>query len=204
MAGEFEHLETLKHDAFGKVMRGTYRTPDGDASLAVARDPCAGTWFFRWIARYLARRERRVLEHLTGLEQVPQVLGHIGTLTVRSWIDGRPLHHSQPQPLYFEQARRLLTRVHRRSCTHNDLAKEPNLLVTSNGEPAFVDFQLASHHRRRSRWFRMLAREDLRHLLKHKRHYYSNLLRPRERAILARRSCLASTWMRFGNRCTSS
>ena len=49
---------------------------------------------------------------------------------------------------------------------HNDLAKEPNLLVCDDGAPAFLDFQLATVTRRRGRLFRSLAWDDLRHLLK--------------------------------------
>ena len=61
--------------------------------------------------------------------------------------------------------------MHRLGVAHNDLAKEPNLLVTTEGQPALVDFQLATITHQRGRLFRMLAREDIRHLLKHKRTY---------------------------------
>jgi hypothetical protein len=44
----------------------------------------------------------------------------------------------------------------------------------------------------------MLAHDDLRHLLKHKRSYFPGDLTVRERAILARRSPLAALWARSG------
>ena len=72
---------------------------------------------------------------------------------------------------YFREALGLLRRVHSAGLVHNDLAKEPNWLVTTAGRPALVDFQLAMQPRYRGRLFRMLAHDDLRHLLKHKRTY---------------------------------
>ena len=57
-----------------------------------------------------------------------------------------------------------------------------------------VDFQIAAHFPRRGRLFRALAREDLRHLLKHKRHYAADSLTRRQRAILARPLWPARFW----------
>ncbi|MCH8278913.1 MAG: serine/threonine protein kinase, partial [Proteobacteria bacterium] len=70
-------------------------------------------------------------------------------------------------------------------------------LVQNDGEPAFIDFQLAWHAPGRNRLFRIAAREDIRHLLKHKRTYCPDRLTVRERAILASPSPLARAWMRF-------
>jgi hypothetical protein len=81
---------------------------------------------------------------------------------------------------------------------HNDLAKEPNFLVTADGRPAIIDFQLAWFCPRRGRLFRLLAREDLRHLLKHKRTYCPQFLTARERRILASPSWPARIWMKTG------
>jgi hypothetical protein len=84
--------------------------------------------------------------------------------------------------------------MHARDLTHNDLAKETNWLVTPEGLPAVVDFQLARHAPRRGRLFRMLAHGDLRHLLKHKRQYLPGHLTARQRAILAQPSPLSRAW----------
>jgi hypothetical protein len=81
---------------------------------------------------------------------------------------------------------------------HNDLAKEPNWLVTADGRPALVDFQLAARPRRRGIAFRTLAYDDLRHLLKHKRTYCAPCLSERQRRILARRSLISAAWARTG------
>ena len=99
---------------------------------------------------------------------------------------------------YFRAARALLCRLHRRGIAHNDLAKEPNWLVTPTGMPALVDFQLALVAPRRGRIFRALAREDLRHLLKHKRRYCPGRLTERERRILDSPAAFTRVWMATG------
>lgn len=97
-------------------------------------------------------------------------------------------------PAYFRAARALVASIHRKGIAHNDLAKEPNWLVTPDGAPALVDFQLACVARRRGRLFRALAREDLRHLLKHKRSYCPGTLTARERRVLATPGPLSRAW----------
>ena len=73
-------------------------------------------------------------------------------------------------PAFFEAALDLVAAMHRRGVAHNDLHKEPNWLVTPDGGPAILDFQMASRMRGQGPWARMLVREDRRHALKHKRH----------------------------------
>ncbi|HEX9706641.1 MAG TPA: hypothetical protein VGA24_03290, partial [Steroidobacteraceae bacterium] len=110
-----------------------------------------------------------------------------------------PMQVARPRNAgYFRAARRLLSAMHRRGIAHNDLAKEPNWLVTPTGSPALVDFQLALVAPRRGRVFRALAREDIRHLLKHKRSYCPQLLTARERRILAKPAAFSRLWMATG------
>jgi len=103
-------------------------------------------------------------------------------------------------PAYFKSAARLLRRMHRHGVAHNDLAKEPNWLVTPAGKPALLDFQMASFRPKRGYLFRILAREDLRHLLKHKRTYRPDLLTRRERDILENPALTSRIWMHTGKR----
>jgi aminoglycoside phosphotransferase (APT) family kinase protein len=88
--------------------------------------------------------------------------------------------------------------LHRRGLAHNDLAKEANWLVLADGSPGVIDFQLATRGHPRSRWMRLLAREDLRHLLKHKRTYCPQALTPVERRVLKRHSWLREAWFATG------
>ena len=140
-------------------------------------------------------RERRALQRLEGLERVPRLLASAPGMLERGWIDGRPMQLAQPRdPRYFREALRLVRRMHARDLSHDDLAKEPNWLVTPEGLPAIVDFQLARHAPRRGALFRMLAHDDLRHWAKHKRQYLPERLTARQRALLARRSPLSRAW----------
>ncbi len=153
----------------------------------------------RWLANALARREIRALKKAKGIAGVPELLFASQDALHRSLIPGLAMQDARPtDPNYYRQALRLLSRLHQRNIAHNDLAKEPNWLVTDDGLPALVDFQLASVSKRRGRWFKMLAREDIRHLLKHKRTYCPDKLSQRQRAILQRKAPLSRIWMASG------
>jgi RIO-like serine/threonine protein kinase len=97
-------------------------------------------------------------------------------------------------------------RLHAAGVIHNDLAKETNWLVTPDGRPALVDFQLAMTLRqgrtrkecRRGALARALGHDDIRHLLKHKRTYLPERLTARERRILATPSMINRVWMASG------
>ena len=116
----------------------------------------------------------------------------------RTYLEGAPMHRAKPaDPGYFRHALRLLRRLHAHGVVHNDLAKEPNLLVTAGGFPAFVDFQMAWRSPGRGRLFRILGYDDLRHLLKHKRSYCAAHLTERQRRILATPSLPSRLWMRI-------
>ncbi len=190
----------LKSDVFGTVDL-VAEASGGEQQRLVRRDTTPSRWWVRWLARRLARREARALRALAGTAGVPQLLSYERGVLLRQWIDGEPMHKARPRdPAYFRAGFRLLRRLHRARVAHNDLAKEPNWLVTPACEPALVDFQLALVSRRRGRLFRMLARDDIRHLLKHKRSYCPERLTRRELAILARPSPIARLWMATGKK----
>ncbi len=187
-------MRELKSDLFGTVWLGK-----GPGCEFVVRDTAGARWWTAWLARRLCRREARALARLDGLPGTPRLLSSDRGALRREWIEGRPMQAARPRNAgYFRAARRLLSAIHRRGVAHNDLAKEPNWLVTPTGNPALVDFQLALVAPRRGRLFRALAREDLRHLLKHKRSYCPELLTARERGILARPAAFSRLWMATG------
>jgi hypothetical protein len=193
-----EERTLLKRDAFGAICR-VDPSGSGCALITVERDTGQARWWLRPLARSLARREARALRTLRGIAGVPQLLQWDGRRLRRSWIEGRPMQQARPaDPAYFREALRLLRRLHAAGVLHNDLAKEPNWLVTTDGRPALVDFQLAARPRLRGVVFRTLAYDDLRHLLKHKRSYCAPRLSERQRRILARRSIISGAWARTG------
>ncbi len=188
-------IQALKADSFGRIalMRG-------DGELFVRRDLRHVPAWLRLPAWWLARREARGLLKAQGLDAMPQLLGWDGRVLDRSYLDGAAMHLRPPRGdvAYFHDARRLLQRLHRRGVAHNDLAKEANWLVLADGRPALIDFQLAVRGHPRSRWLRLLAREDLRHLLKHKRTYCPQALTPADRRVLKRHSWVRDLWFRTG------
>lgn len=184
----------LKKDIFGEV-----RLLDTDARRVIVRDCRTARWWARPAARRLLAREARALARLESEAGFPRLLGVTRDILTRSWLPGSPMHEARPScPGYFRRAAHLLRRLHRLGIVHNDLAKEANWLVTPGQLPAIVDFQLAWHTPRRGRLFRLLATEDLRHLLKHKRSYCPMELTARERRILAEPSVASRLWMRTG------
>lgn len=186
-----QYGQLLKKDLFGEIWTVTI---DGEA--AVLRDTRAARWWLAWLARILLRREARALAALCDFAAVPTLLTFEKSLLTRRYLAGVPLYENGTRdPEYFRSAARLLRRVHSACVVHNDLAKEPNLLVCDDGSPAFIDFQLAWHAPRRGRLFRAAAREDIRHLLKHKRTYRPDLLTAREHKILESPSPISRIWM---------
>ena len=193
-------IKALKADSFGRValMRGA-------GGVFVRRDLTASPWWLRVPAWFLARREARALQRLQGQADTPQLLAWDGRFLDRSYMEGAAMYQRPPRGdvTYFHAAHRLLKQLHRRGVAHNDLAKEANWLVLDGidgklGSPAIIDFQLATLHHPRSKMMRLLAREDLRHLLKHKRMYCRDRLTPVELRVLKKQSWLRELWFATG------
>lgn len=188
-------IQTLKTDSFGQIA-----LMHGASGLFVRRDIAHTPAWLLFPAWCLARREARALSQLKGVDAVPQLLGWDGRRLDRTYLEGVAMYQRPPTGdlAYFRLARRRLQALHRRGLAHNDLAKEANWLVLSDGTPGLIDFQLAICGSPRSRWIRLLAREDLRHLLKHKRTYCPDSITPIERRLLKRHSWVRELWFRTG------
>ncbi len=186
----------LKKDVFGRILLVSEA-----AGLSILRDATGAKPWVRPLARWLISREARALAILEDLHGTPCLLEANALSLRRTYIEGDAMQLARPaDAAYFRSAARLLRRMHRHGVVHNDLAKEPNWLVTPDGEPALLDFQMASFRPQRGRLFRILAREDLRHLLKHKRTYRPDLLTRREHNILDNPAILSKIWMQTGKR----
>lgn len=186
----------LKADELGRI-----EMTERAGVRVIRRDVTAARWWARPVARRAAAREARALVKLDGIDGVPALLGWDGRELLRSYIGGAPMQQARPHDrAYYREALRLLARLHRRGIVHNDLAKEPNWLVRADGRPALVDFQIAWTRGKRGTLFRLLAREDVRHLLKHKRTYCPEALTTRQLAILATPAPPARVWRATGKR----
>lgn len=195
-------IEVLKSDQFGRVERVRL-----GAECFVRRVACGSKIpLSAWIARRLLARERQALELAQGLPGVPQLWAersnaHEGW---RSHIEGAVLAKAESLPEdFFAQLEARVMALHARGICHNDLHKEQNILVGPDGWPWLLDFQLASIHPRRGALFASRAREDLRHIEKHRRRYTRHGrgpagLQQRGQGAQLRRSWIAWVWRRLG------
>ncbi|MEZ5715238.1 MAG: serine/threonine protein kinase [Paracoccaceae bacterium] len=189
----------LKRDVFSETIAGHLAEEPG--AKVVLRKLDGVPWWARLIALVLARKEVRGLRAVKGIEGVPQLLRADRVGLLRSWSHGTPLQLARPDRAeWYRDARRLLREMRRRGVTHYDNAKPQNWLMTPEGRAAVIDFQLASVHRRKGKLFRVMAREDLRHLLKQKRNFAPHLLTASERRMLARKALPSRIWMATGKR----
>ena len=191
----------LKRDVFSTVERGRFRSDTGEVDAVLRRLDQVPWWSFI-PAHHLFERERRALAVARDLDVGPELLWAGRQALVRGFINGVALHLAKPHgdAAYFRSAKQALRKLHRAGICHNDLAKEQNWLRGSDGRAYLTDFQLAACFKTRGRLFRIAAYEDLRHLLKHKRSYAADALTPKERRILARKSFVASIWLKTGKK----
>lgn len=190
----------LKRDLFSTIERGWYTTGGGEVE-AVLRRIDGVPWYTRFLAKRLLKREARALKR-APLGIGPPLLAESNQWLVRGFLNGAPLHIARPTGDldYFISAKAVLRRLRRAGICHNDLAKEQNWLRQPDGRAALLDFQLATPFARRGKLFRILAYEDLRHLLKHKRRYAPESLTAHERKVLSRKSLMTRLWMASGKR----
>lgn len=197
----FERLATLKSDVFSTIDRGLWRDSDGEHP-AIRRDLTTARWWAKPLAWHFGVRERKSLGRASGIEGVPILHAASDGIIIRGFIEGLPFQMAKPygQPALFRDAKRLLRQMRRTGVCHNDLAKEPNWLVTPDGRAAVTDFQLATVHNTRSRLYKLLAHEDLRHLLKHKRKFCPDAITPGELRVLKKKSLPARIWLMTGKK----
>ncbi len=192
----------LKRDVFSVVERGTWTDSAGRAWPAVRRRWNEVSPWLALLARQLAHHEVKALEQVTrtGVTTPLLAVGH--RFLVRGWIEGVPLQIARPvgDSHFFHSARKALRTLNAAGYVHNDLAKQQNWLRGADGEAWLMDFQLALPVSRRWKLGRVLAYEDLRHLLKHKRTYCPDELTTREKVMLAKKSVLTRVWMATGKK----
>jgi hypothetical protein len=197
----FRPVAMLKSDHFSSVTRGFWRMGEGEVEAVLRRFDNV-PWWTRPIARFFARNEIRALQRLGDSGVGPVLLACGKGFLVRSWVEALPLHLAAPKDdrAFFKDAKRLLRTMRHAGIAHNDLAKQQNWLRDADGKPRVTDFQLAAVSRKRGRLFRIAAREDLRHLLKHKRTYCPQSLTASEKRMLFEKSLPSRIWMATGKR----
>jgi hypothetical protein len=197
VAGEtYAHEKTIKHDFFAAT--GFYkRSSDGQrAVLKVGRTHDYAGVPLQWLGKWLCERELRFYHACADLPAVPAILGRVGpTGFVHDYVPGQPLSKDRPIPdPFFDELFTLLCELHRRNVAYVDTNKPQNILQGDDGRPHLIDFQISfdlhdfGDNPLTRTILRRLQKEDLYHILKHKRRLRPDLLTPEEREIAQRKS----------------
>lgn len=111
----------------------------------------SGNVFKHIVGAFLSTREAAALRKAEGIPGVPEFYA-----LARRWIlvteplDARPVTELDAgererllTPVFFEQLTALIARLHGRGIAHGDLERLNNILITTDGTPAVVDFAAA-------------------------------------------------------------
>lgn len=192
-------VATAKHDFWAAT--GFYEDALGGRAVlkAYRTAPFAGA-SLRWLGRWQCRREIGFYRRLAGLPCVPALLGLVGdTAYLRAFVPGHPLSRERPVPDgFWPRLDGAMREVHGHGVAYVDSNKPENVLVGDDGRPYLIDFQIAwgprrglgANHALARWWLRQLQREDLYHVLKHKRRFSRDSMTPEELARVRRRSLL--------------
>ena len=157
-------------------------------------------------ARLLLNHERDIYRTLAGIEGVPRWVGSACQTGIAiEYIDALPLDHFEAAPPgFFDALREIFDAIHARGVAYCDANKRSNILVTDDGKPVLVDFQISI--RRRDNWIwplrsivramvDYLSEKDIYHLYKHKRFLAPAELTAEEAALARPRG-----WLHQGHR----
>ena len=157
----------------------------------------------RWLGRLLLRREQRFHRRADGVVGIQRWVARLSeTSYALEYVEGRTLDTFGAPPggaTFFDALRATLTALHARGAAYCDLNKRSNIVVTPDGQPVLIDFQVAVACDERAsplrrwwlrKWVLYLQRMDLYHLYKHKRRMIAGHTTPQEQAISRRRGRL--------------
>ena len=190
---QWHHQTTFKHDFF--ACTGLYVNPctQQKCVLKLSRIHSFFGFPLSWLGRFLRNREHKIIRQLHDLDQVPKVISPFGRHgLVYDFIEGQSLDEKPAIPDdYFDQLSQLLIEMHKRNVCYMDMNKRGNILG-NNGRPYLIDFQISLLLS--GKWCGFLRRrfqkEDIYHLLKHKRRCRPDLMEPEEMARSRRISVL--------------
>ncbi|TWH64898.1 protein kinase-like protein [Azomonas agilis] len=93
------------------------------------------------VARYLMRREAKVLQKLKGWAHVPDFLSFNGQYAFSmEYVEGRRVNRVEPSyPAHFVTLLRVVGELHRKGVFHNDL-RSTNILISDQGRLVLIDY----------------------------------------------------------------
>jgi hypothetical protein len=149
VSGEsYTRAEILKHDSWAAT--AVYANAARRIVCKFNRTQPIHGLDMTWLGRRLAARERRALERLADLPNVPDSLGDVSAdgnrltnAVARVYVPGHPLRKDEwVRADFFPTLRKLLAEMHRRGIAYVDLHKRENVIVGDDGRPYLIDFQI--------------------------------------------------------------
>jgi len=141
-------IDIYKHDSWAATAR--YRGPQRDVVCKFNRAQPIFILPMTWLGRWLAARERAMLNRLAGVRGIPEECGPVtsaGRLlknaVAHEYIPGRPLAaHDWPGDKFFQDLLGILEQLHARGIAYVDLHKRENIVRGKDGCPYLIDFQV--------------------------------------------------------------
>ena len=154
----------------------------------------------RWLGELNRDHEEAIYRTLAGIEGVPRWAGRVGEVGYAiEYIDGRPMDHDAPPPGFFDRLRGVMDQIHARGVAYGDGNKRSNVLITRDGQPFVIDYQVSLRRRDDLPWplrgliaafVRYIQGKDLYHIYKHKRRLAGGELTPQEDELSRQRGGL--------------
>jgi len=185
----YEHLGTLKEDAFART---DLVAKDGKKYVfKLSRLGILRPLKLSGLMKRVTAHEARIHKTLEGLRGVARLAKQVGDdCLLREFVEGRTLDRNPPflRPDFFDEFFEIVKAVHARGVALVDIAKKENVVVTEDGRPFLIDFQI-SIQRSCGRgpisflwncFVRRMQRADVYHLFKHKRRIRPDLITQEE------------------------
>lgn len=143
--------EIFKHDSWAATAR--YEHGQDQIVVKFNRQHSIYGLPMGWLGRWLASRERSMLELLADVEGIPSSCGDITVegkvlrnADGHDFIDGQPLKMGDiPNDQFLPKLTQLIERMHAHDIAYVDLHKAENVLVGDDGNPHVFDFQISAH-----------------------------------------------------------
>ncbi len=192
---QFRFAKLFKHDFFAAT--AVYESQDSKAIVKFGRQASFFGFPLSWIGRFLAWRECTICEALADMPEVPTSLGRfIPTAFAHDFIEGQHLAKGMDVPDdFFDRLSDAIDRLHARGLAYVDLEKRQNVIVSTEGKPYLIDFQISWYWPAKYggelfpvRWLRkQFQNGDRYHLLKLRRRIRPDQLTPEQLAASYRK-----------------
>ena len=149
----------------------------------------------KWLGIWLCQNELKILNLIHDIEDTPYLIARVGhTGFAYRFIEGDVLAIRPQLPdTFFDDLEILVSKLHSRNIVYLDMNKRGNIILGDDGKPKLVDFQISQY----INWvwpvkplgsllLKMLIKEDIYHIRKHKRRLAKHLMTPAQIAASRR------------------